>query len=77
MKTKVHKLKILPEYFAAVVDGRKTFEIRYDDRNYQEGDTVELHEWSNGKYTGYRITKTIGFITDFEQHPGFKVFSLK
>jgi ASC-1-like (ASCH) protein len=72
----VHKIKILPEYFKAVAEGRKTFEIRFDDRHYREGDTLVLKEWTEGKYTGYEITKQVGYVTDYEQKPGFVVFSL-
>lgn len=72
----VHKIKILPEFFQAVAEGRKLFEIRYDDRHYHEGDTVVLQEWANGKYTGFEITKKIGFVTDYEQKPGYVVFGL-
>ncbi|WP_100488582.1 DUF3850 domain-containing protein [Sporolactobacillus pectinivorans] len=74
----IHEIKILPEYFAAVVSGDKTFEIRKNDHDYKLGDTVTLNEWTKEKgYTGYRTSKTIGYITDFEQKPGFVVFSLK
>lgn len=33
-KCKIHKLKILLEYFEAIVSGKKRFEIRKNDRNY-------------------------------------------
>jgi hypothetical protein len=71
-----HKNKILPEYLKAVTEGRKPFEIRNNDRNYQEGDTVVLQEWTGSQYTGYQITKQVGFVTDFEQKPGYVVFGL-
>lgn len=32
----IHELKILPEYFEAVVSGNKRFEIRKNDRNYKK-----------------------------------------
>ncbi|MEG0259568.1 MAG: DUF3850 domain-containing protein [Lysinibacillus sp.] len=35
-----HDLKILPEYLEAVVSGKKTFEIRKNDRDFQVGDRI-------------------------------------
>ncbi len=40
-----HHLKTWPEYFQPVVDGRKTVELRRDDREFEEGDVVVLEEW--------------------------------
>lgn len=41
----LHELKILPEYYDAVANGIKTFEIRKNDRNYKVGDTLRLREF--------------------------------
>jgi len=41
----VHKLKLHPNYFDAVANGIKTFEIRKDDRDYKVGDTLHLYEF--------------------------------
>lgn len=40
-----HELKIWPQYYCRVADGSKTFEVRKNDRGYQPGDTVVLHEY--------------------------------
>lgn len=40
-----HELKVLPEYFKAIVDETKTFEVRKNDRNFSAGDTLVLHEY--------------------------------
>jgi len=50
--TMEHKLKILPEYFEAIQNGTKRFEIRKDDRDFQVGDCIHLHEWDGEKFTG-------------------------
>jgi hypothetical protein len=40
-----HDLKCHPEPFRAVFEGRKTFEVRKNDRPYREGDLLRLSEW--------------------------------
>jgi len=42
---RLHKLKTWPEYFAALLRGDKTFEVRRDDRSYDVGDVLHLVEW--------------------------------
>ena len=40
-----HDLKILSSYFEAILDGSKTFEIRFNgDRGFQKGDSVTFQE---------------------------------
>lgn len=69
---KVHKLKILPEYFEAVVKERKTFEIRKNDRLYEIGDMLRLQEYNQEekKYTGKFIYVEVVYILD---NPGFLI----
>lgn len=45
----IHELKTDPEAFDAVANGHKTFEIRYNDRNYKVGDRLILNKT---RYTG-------------------------
>jgi hypothetical protein len=39
-----HSLKCWPQYFAALLDGSKTFEIRKNDRNFAVGDVLVIRE---------------------------------
>ena len=64
----VHDLKILPEYFQAVKSGEKTFEIRFNDRNFQKGDMLHLREWDGNGYTGESIFVEVTYILN---DPGF------
>jgi len=57
-----HDLKIWPEFFNDVDSGKKPFEVRVNDRDYQEGDKLRLREWNpnTNEYTG---RETIKFVT--------------
>ena len=41
----IHELKIFPEYFEAVISGKKSFEIRKADRPFAVGDILALNEF--------------------------------
>ena len=38
----IHKIKIHKSYADAIVEGRKTFEVRLNDRGYNAGDFVQF-----------------------------------
>lgn len=40
----IHKLKTIQPYFDDIVSGKKTFEVRKDDRNFKVGDRLDLFE---------------------------------
>lgn len=61
MPMRTHPLKTLPSYYAAILDGSKTFEVRENDRDFAVGDRLELCEWTPGEFGG-------GFYTDHEAH---------
>lgn len=45
---KVHKIKLNIEFCDAVLNGEKTFEIRKDDRCYQNGDRIKFIPTTSG-----------------------------
>lgn len=58
-----HYLKCWPEYFQAVIDGRKTFEVRKKKKNFRTGDRIMLQEYTRqepieftGRFIFYRVT---------------------
>lgn len=40
-----HEIKCAPRMFERLLDGTKTFEVRKDDRGYQTGDELIVHEY--------------------------------
>lgn len=64
----IHGLKQLPEYFKAVKNGTKTFEVRKNDRNYQVGDLLALNEYDGEKYTGRHCIVRVLYILDNSEY---------
>ncbi len=62
------KKKIWPEYFDAVASGKKKFELRLNDFEVNEGDTLILEEWNpeTKKYTGRKIEKRVTYVGKFK-----------
>ena len=50
---KLHVLKIKEEYLYEILRGKKTFEIRKNDRNYQIGDLIHFVD-TDGREYNYR-----------------------
>lgn len=81
---KVHELKILPVYFAAVLTGKKTFEIRKEDKaRFEVGDSVILKEYDAEKqvYTAaqkiVKITYVLRDVPEYGLASGYCIFGFK
>lgn len=83
----LHELKCWPLFFRPLLDGRKTFEVRKNDRGFRPGDCICLREWDpdTEKYTGqsvwadvtYVLAHGIGHGTYEGVAPGFVVLGIK
>lgn len=74
-----HELKTWPEFFVQTRHGRKRFELRRNDRDFQMGDELRLQEWNptegrkpgeNGVafgYTGRELLVRVDYIMASEQ----------
>jgi len=63
----VHSLRTWPTFFEEVWQGRKTFEIRWNDRKFQVGDILMLREWSKEKgYSGRKLPVKVTYIPDLQ-----------
>lgn len=78
MIPKLHRLKIQPKYFEAVCDGKKRFEIRKNDRNFQVGDSLLLEEYNpeTQEYTGRVVERKITYITNYAQQENYVVMAI-
>lgn len=85
---KEHVLKTDHVVFQDVLDGNKTFEIRFNDRGYQVGDLVILKEteftgeqMKSGQplvYTGREIQKRISYVlSGYGLHEGWVILGIQ
>ena len=58
----IHRLKTLPTFFEQTRIGKKTFELRKNDRNFQVGDWLKLEEHTGGAYTNRCVVAEVVYI---------------
>lgn len=64
---KVHILKTTQPYFDEVVSGRKRFEYRHNDRDYNKGDVLVLREYfKSDNYFGSTFVCSVNFMLSSE-----------
>lgn len=59
--------KVLPEYFEAILQGKKKYELRLNDFEVSEGDMLFLREWSSEtqNYTGRELKRKVTYVGKF------------
>ena len=59
---------IWPEYFEAVVSGKKKYELRLNDFAIAEGDILMLKEWdpTTKQLTGRSVEKKVTYVGKFK-----------
>lgn len=60
----IHQIKLEAEFFDDALSGRKSFELRKNDRNYEEGDVLEMEEVKDGAKTGRKCSKRIVYMME-------------
>lgn len=89
--TFTHEIKAYPAFFSEILSGKKTFEIRFDDRGYQVGhhlhikefDPVEAKQIRAGNfrdtqgYTGREVKAEITYVTSWAQKEGYIVMAIQ
>ena len=77
-----HILKTHPEYFQAIAQGLKTFDIRKNDRNFNPLDELILKEYNPAteQFTGAFVTVRVMYIMyggQFGLEKGFVAMGIK
>lgn len=81
---KLHELKIKRKYFDAILEGKKTFELRKNDRDYQVGDLIWFIVVSDyGSHDGlkhgetYQITYILNNVPEYGLDKDYCILGIK
>lgn len=78
---KLHKLKIKNEYYIEIISGKKTFELRKNDRDYKEGDLIEFSVLCDGDIIKspyiYQITYVLKNVEQYGLHKDYCILGIK
>lgn len=69
----VYEMRVFPENFKAIKEGKKKFEVVKNDKNYNVGEYIDLREFDIGKgYTGEMLCLKIVYMMTSNQVEGLK-----
>lgn len=63
-KTKVHTIKLAKMYYEDVKSGKKSFELRKNDRGYKQGDILRMLEYAEGEWTGREMVVEVTYLLE-------------
>lgn len=60
--------KVWPQYFEKLLTGEKSWELRLNDFEINEGDKLVLREWNPEakEYTGRQLEKEVTYVAKFD-----------
>jgi len=58
----MHELKTRKPFFQHILDKKKNFECRINDRNFKEGDYLILKEFRRKTYTGREVICKVTYV---------------
>lgn len=61
---RVHYIRLAATYYDDVATGRKSFELRKNDRGYKTGDILEMNEFTDGRNTGRVIRCRVTYMLE-------------
>lgn len=61
---KTHSIRLAKTYFNDVASGKKSFELRKNDREYKVGDMLEMLEFADGRNTGRIIQAEVVYMLE-------------
>lgn len=68
----VHKIKLNDHFFMDVASGKKSFELRKNDRYYKVGDLLYLLEYDGVHYIGGEIVAEVVYMLTAGDVPGLQ-----
>lgn len=66
-KQKTHIIRMEAMSFDDVASGKKSFELRKNDRGYKEGDVLDIMEFKDGRNTGREIKADIVYMLEYHR----------
>ena len=65
--SKTIRIKLLSKYYNAVESRAKTFEVRFNDRDYRVGDWLILREWDGSNFTGHELMRRVTYVCSLDE----------